>query len=405
VEDPVALTGAGRRLPSPATMLRSSAFVAAAVLSFVTVMLLAGCDQSGPPGKDPPGGRPTTRPPLHAPLTSASKVDMLFLIDDSDSMPPWQAKLRERLPNFMDVLRGAPGGMPDMHVAVVSSSLGAGIFSNVTGCVPGLAGDRDGNFQHKAGCGLRAGETFLASTGGENPINNFDGDIADVFGCIADLGQDGCWFEHQLEATRLALQKATSSGAGNNGFLRPDALLSVIMLTDEDDCSAPADSDLFDPSQITTGEPLGGLQSYRCNEFGHRCRPALPHTAPGTPVTMTECRSAEDGRLVDVGAFIDFLYSLKPGTPENVFVAVIAGPTMPYVVQSRPFMLANGGMENQPSVAHSCVVGSLGTLYADPAVRLSEVVEAFAPNSAFTSICAEDFTNTMTGIAQQMVGQ
>ena len=44
------------------------------------------------------------------------------------------------------------------------------------------------------------------------------------------------------------------------------------------------------------------------------------------------------------------------------------------------------------------------TVSAQPEQQ-QKVVDAFRPNGAFTSICADDFTNTMTGIAQQMVGQ
>ena len=342
-------------------------------------------------------------PPLHAPLTAASKVDILFLIDDSNSMAPLQAKLRTRMPEFMKVLESAPFGMPDVHVAVVSSSLGAGIFGNVPGCQPGTVGNLDGNFQHKAGCGLHAGQTFLRSTGGATPMTNFDGDIADVFSCIANLGQNGCGFEHQLESVRLALQKAQTSGNENSGFLRPDALLAVVFLTNEDDCSVPADSMLFDPNQQSVSDPLGGLQSYRCNEFGHLCDQNMPHTGPNGALMMTNCRSREDGKLIRINGFIDYLYSLKPGAPQNVFVALIAGPTAPYVVQPREAMLANGGVEVQPTVAHSCTGTVADFEYADPAVRLGEVAQAFSPNSVVASICADDYAGTMDEIARQMV--
>lgn len=354
---------------------------------------------------DGPPTRPNGPPPLHAPLTSASKVDLLFLIDDSMSMAPLQAKLRARMPEFMNVLKAAPGGMPDVHVAVVSSSLGAGVYGNVTGCLPGTVGNLDGTFQHKTGCGLHAGQAFLKSTGGANPGNNFDGDIAAVFSCIADLGQTGCGFEHQLESVRLALQRSQAPGDQNAGFLRPDALLAVVFLTNEDDCSVPADSMLFDPNQQSVADARGGLQSYRCNEFGHICDQPMPHMGPSSPLTLTNCRSREDGKLIQINGFIDYLYSLKPGAPQNIFVALIAGPTAPYVVESRTFMLGNGGSEVQPVISHSCTGSAAGTEYADPAVRLSEVAAAFAPNSLVTSICADDFSGTMTDIAHKMVGQ
>ena len=67
-------------------------------------------------------------------------LDLLFLIDDSSSMAPLQQKMRDRLPDFMDVLKDLPGGLPNLHVAVVSSSLGAGIYSNVQGCAPNSSG-------------------------------------------------------------------------------------------------------------------------------------------------------------------------------------------------------------------------------------------------------------------------
>ena len=353
----------------------------------------------------PDGFRPGGSVPLHDPLTAASKLDLLFLIDDSNSMAPLQAKLRARMPEFMTVLKNAPGGMPDLQVAVVSSSLGAGIFGNVTGCAPGGPGNLEGAFQHKAGCGLHGGETFLKTSGGANPMNNFDGDIASVFSCIADLGQMGCGFESQLESVRLALQKATVPGDPNYGFLRPDALLAVVFLTNEDDCSVAQNSMLFDPNQQSTSDPLGGLQSYRCTEFGHLCDQGLPHAAPMSPITLTNCQSREDGRLVRINDFINFLYSVKPMRPQDLFVAVIGGPTAPYVVKSQTVPLASGVSEMQPVLAHSCTSGAAGTEYADPAVRLNQVAQAFVPNSVFASICADDFSATVTNIAQQMVGR
>jgi len=159
---------------------------------------------------------------------------------------------------------------------------------------------------------------------------------------------------------------------------------------------------LLDPNYQSTADALGGLQSYRCSEFGHRCDQLMPHTAPGMPVTMTGCHSAEDGTLVTVQGMVDFLYSLKPGHPENIFVSVIAGPTTPYVVKPSSFMLGNGGKETQPTVAHSCTSGTSGAEYADPGVRLNKLAGAFAPNSVVSSICADDFANTMTTIATTM---
>lgn len=352
-----------------------------------------------------------TPPDRHAPLTSTSKLDLLFMIDDSASMAPLQAKMRVKIPQFMDVLKNLPGGMPDLHLAVVSSSLGAGEFSNVAQCEPGTQGNGDGLFKHSSACTqLNPGETFLKSSidaSGARVENFKGGDITPVFDCLASLGDQGCGFEHQFESVRLALQRSltvSNPPDPNAGFLRSDAYLAIVMLTNEDDCSVPYDSDLFDPSMQTLADPLGGLQSYRCNEFGHKCDQPLPHGAAGLPMTLTGCESKEDGRLVTVNGFIDFLFSLKPMHPERIFVAAIAGPTTPYTITSHLFMLGNGDTESQPAIQHSCTSGMQGSEYADPAVRVQQWTQAFGPNSYFGNICSDDLGLTMSSIAERMVG-
>ena len=52
-------------------------------------------------------------------------VDMLFLVDDSSSMRLSQDNLRRNFPVFMQRLMDPPG-LPNIHVAVVSSDMGAG---------------------------------------------------------------------------------------------------------------------------------------------------------------------------------------------------------------------------------------------------------------------------------------
>src|SRR6476659_9131535 len=54
------------------------------------------------------------------------KIDILFMIDDSISMKPSQDNLLRNFPAFMQVLDELPGGLPDVHIAVVSSDMGAG---------------------------------------------------------------------------------------------------------------------------------------------------------------------------------------------------------------------------------------------------------------------------------------
>jgi hypothetical protein len=322
-------------------------------------------------------------------------------------MAPLQQKMRTRLANFMDVLKNLPGGLPDIHVAVVSSSLGAGIYSNVPGCAPYSPGNLDAEFQHSPSCtALHAGSSYLSSSKAADgtPVTNFDGDITDVFSCIANLGDRGCGYEHQLEAIRLSLARASTPGDTNYGFLREDAYLAIVMLTNEDDCSVPPNSDLFNPAHVVVSDPYGPLKSYRCNEFGHLCDgQSPPHGTANLPQTFMSCVSNDTatGRLVQVNPFVNFLFALKPGNPEKIFVAAMAGPVTPYVVDA---VFDDGPLqESQPAIQHSCTGGTNSSEYADPAVRIRQVVSAFGPNSYFGSICADDFGPTMQSIAQVMV--
>ena len=46
-----------------------------------------------------------------------------------------------------------------------------------------------------------------------------------------------------------------------------------MILTNEDDCSAPANTTLFslNGGQQNIANPLGPIANYRCNQFGHLC--------------------------------------------------------------------------------------------------------------------------------------
>ena len=59
-------------------------------------------------------------------LSKRRDVDVLFLVDDSSSMAAAQATLRQGFARFVTALGNAPGGLPNLHIAVISSDMGAG---------------------------------------------------------------------------------------------------------------------------------------------------------------------------------------------------------------------------------------------------------------------------------------
>jgi hypothetical protein len=328
-------------------------------------------------------------------------IDILFMVDDSSSMAPLQSKLTASFPTFMNVLKALPGGLPNVHIGVVSSSMGAGRDPSIDHCARG--GDR-GVFRAAplgATCGvgsLAPGQYFISSVNG---ITNYTGDIADVFSCIAALGDGGCGFEHQLASVLRALGADGQPPPGENaGFLRPDAFLMVVLITNEDDCSAPPDSALFDSTSALISDPLGPLQSYRCNEFGHVCGGHAPPRTPTGPTDLTgTCRSAEDGRLLRVADAVAALKQLK-ADPSKVLVAAIAGPPDPYVVDLAPPALPDVTM--WPVIAHSCTSNEAdgSVTYGDPSVRIAAWVDAFGGNGMFQTICGDTFRAALVRIAE-----
>jgi hypothetical protein len=178
----------------------------------------------------------------------ARRMDFLFVIDNSPGMASVETRLSAELPKFLDALSVLPGGVPDLHVAVVTSSMGAGRFASVPGCERGGPGDGAGRFFHPAACAaLQPEQSFIIANRG---VTNFSGGLRDLVGCLVAVGVTGCSFSQPLAAMRAALEKGMDPrDADNGGFLRSDSFVVVVLVTNQDDCSVPADSDLFDPSQ------------------------------------------------------------------------------------------------------------------------------------------------------------
>jgi hypothetical protein len=108
------------------------------------------------------------------------------------------------------------------------------------------------------------------------------------------------------------------------------------------------------------------------------------------------CVSAEEkGLLIPVHTMVEELKALKTD-PNQIFVAVIAGPPDPYnVILVPPTLTQDPSM--WPNIDHSCVQNS--GEYADPSIRLTQFVEAFGGNGLFLPICAPTFAPALMTIA------
>jgi len=337
-------------------------------------LLASGCGRDGLP---PSNGLKYISQPFDQ--EPKNEVDLLFVVDNSEGMAGKQEALIAGFPALVKSLRAAPGGLPSLRAGVVSSNLGAG-GSRLAECDQS---DRGLLQAPREGCAASPKGRFLISLEG-GTRNNFDGDPSAAFGCLADLGTGGCGFEQHLGAARRALD--TDQPLENEGFLRPGAILALVVLADEDDCSTRAATDLFEPSTSRYG-PQG---SFRCAEYGHLCSGASPPRSGGTP---TGCRSAEGaGKLVPVAEYVSFFKSLK-AQPERVLAAVVAGPPTPYAVRV---------VDGQPELAPSCTSAS-GP--GAPGVRLKEFADGFGSRGLFSSVCDGDLGPALGRLGDGIVKQ
>ena len=245
---------------------------------------------------------------------AVDKVDILFAIDNSQSMGDKQAILREAVPNLLQGLlnpacvsrttRAKTGKLAkydgnrednwgcdkedepefhpitDLHIGIVSSSLGDfGSFKDGAHvCDPrGLRMDDGAKLLRYKADGkedtVNAPDDFLAwfpSTETNSdpkqhpkpkaPIGDLDTLNGSFESLVSGVDQTGCGFESQLESVYRFLiapdpwdrnLKFDATGRADIGegvdddilreraaFLRPDSLVAVIMLTDEEDSSA-----------------------------------------------------------------------------------------------------------------------------------------------------------------------
>jgi hypothetical protein len=368
-------------------------------------------------------------PPVESPKTNViqetsvrveqsvkNKVDLLFMVDNSLSMQPKQDELRKRFPQLIKLLDdfALKGNPASYHIGVVSSDLGSG--TNTSACKPGGDGAKlqvtpnpmaMGVPANCAGFSLSGGVRFLDYNQLTNTNNVAGGlSVPDAFNCMAAVGQNGCGFEHQLESVYRALH---DNIAENTGFLRPDAILAIVFVTDEDDCSAPVTSDLFDPSAgaVTT---YGTLHSFRCTQFGVECNGALVPASSASGLQMcTDAKMANGGKLFETKKYVDFF--TKPAAsggvktnPDDVIMVAISGPESPVSVQITMPCADQVNTASCPILQHSCVAASNSMFFGDPAVRLNAVVKT-AKHSSLTSICDTDYTAAIQSLGDLIISQ
>jgi hypothetical protein len=367
-------------MPAQACFVRSlcvrSAKVVVVLALTVLTFFLAAC-----PEQNLASLAPCTHAVGRASVNAAPtfQVDLLFVVDDSQSMTEEQTNLGAQLPELVRVLTS--GRLDDehkfqpvdLHVGVVSTDMG---------------GYRDPNCKHsKDGLLLGAVTCGSLSASAPNYLSFEPGqEGAAIAPCAVDLGTMGCGIEQQLEAALKALSGreedvdfAHGHGHGdreNEGFLRKDSLIVVLTVTDEDDCSAPSLDFLYE--QPDDREVACGFRS---------------------------------DKLHPVSRYVEGLKALRSEQPDHVLFAAITGVPPELVADPKAIdydaILADPRMQlrkddgNPVQLVAACSEEGVGV--ARPARRLVQVAQAFGQNGLVQSICKRDYRGALSALLTRIV--
>ncbi|HTM19688.1 MAG TPA: hypothetical protein VL172_04245 [Kofleriaceae bacterium] len=304
------------------------------------------------------------------PPVRGSALDLLFVIDNTENMTSRQVALRASFERLLAHLAYVPGGMPDLHVGIVSTDLGTG---SPTWSVPGCSVDGDAGTLRSLpldpGCAAPADAYLSDARDGDGRLTNYaQADLASAFQCLSVLGAGGCAYQQPLEAMRRALD---GSLAANDGFVRPEATLGVVILTDQDDCSV-SDPEFFDPDLDSDGV----LSKFRCFERGVYCG--------GDDVRVEgkfdDCVANEQSDyLHGVHEYARFLDQAKLD-PDQVVVAGLIGTSSLVEVEVT--------VDDRPQVVPACTDSTGTPTY--PAIRLQDFLHQARQDSEVASLCSDD---------------
>ena len=197
-------------------------------------------DVAPPPDEDPEG---------------CEKVDFLFVIDNSISMADNQDNLIASFPGFIDAIQSTLNATDDYHIMVVDTDA-------ETRCTPQACAD-DGDQWAQCLCpgpsngnacsteydscdltlgagvvnprGSNASNVECALVDDARYITKDEPDLLEAFSCVAQVGEAGHQAERPMEAMVAALgDEINGPGGCNQDFLRDDAILVVVFISDDE---------------------------------------------------------------------------------------------------------------------------------------------------------------------------
>jgi hypothetical protein len=369
-------------------------------------------------------------------------VDILLVVDDSDSMDEEQVILGTSLFGLINGLvnplpsAGLQGGLDDVRVAVISTDLGLswggnpyqdedgwptnevpctsigddGVFrayvedkqikvkDGVIACdesdaqcpigwaCDGIGADGVGTCAAPFGdvmvdCPWMSGAWAQSPTPAELP-NPY---VATQVACMTSLGTQGCGFEQHLRASQRALTRPDQLT-----FVRDEALLAVIIVSDEDDCSLESSSFFWTPE-------IQDLPQYKVNIA---CGEHPEH-------------------LYSTSVFRQAFLDVKGGDPSALLFAAVVGVPIDGACQGWGDEIEGCLDHAQMQLEYDIIDDPIGDLWyyqpactrwaddvevtrAAPARRLVELALDFGNRGYVYSICNADWSKAMNDLAAKI---
>lgn len=287
------------------------------------------------------------------------KVDILWLVDNSPKMYDAQASLAEHFDMFIsDLARADPP--VDYQLGVVTTD----------------AVTEGGRMRELVG---HPGSRFIACNAPDVDDECNVGSAAEaenVFRDTVQVGVDGTPIERGLLSVQLALSEPMRSGV-NAGFLRDDAALYIIAISEEDDSSCHPF--FVDPG---TEELLpSGAYDYQACNFHPGC----------------SCLEGDAQRFGSVEYFVRFFYGLKGYGNEDMvtFASIVAGDEGPIVLCLDEYCDRMGQFRG-------CRNEALGI---EPIFAPRYIEVAARTGGAHISLCEENYSEVLADLGFAASGQ
>lgn len=221
------------------------------------------------------------------PVKGCGKIDILFVINDGGriDVPGFKQdqvddalSIRNGTAAFLDAMQEQASEY-DLQVMVVKGDrLWEGANALPDCCVPDKPCDELGPFpcdppygltndcDYTLGAGVRYPAGFMASNrdcdlaGGHRYLSEVQDDFAGAFDCILNVGQTGGEQKYLAAMVQAVGPTLNAPGGCNAGFLRPDAMLVVVILASNSDLKSPGTPEGLAASLIAAKDGyVGGI--------------------------------------------------------------------------------------------------------------------------------------------------